>query len=268
MMQYKCAVAALALVSIQMAPASDTDRVVEGEILLMETFRSVVGLPTADWAVVSQDGTHEPEVSETAGNSAKCLAIGGGFSSEQCGVYLDTHEFTYAGERLLLQLDAWLTGDGCHFTDIKYGLADPSDPNDSPLVRMWFNKNCPNLRNVTMGIFSDNPDHQEQVTIAGAYTSDAWNTGKIVIREDLKVEFYVNERLLWTTTKTIDVSLDGLAKFFVVGHEGGGPAYADNIIIAYSSSPFCAGDIVGPTRDGIVDVQDFLKILEWWGPCP
>jgi len=97
---------------------------------------------------------------------------------------------------------------------------------------MGFNKNHPNKRNLQMFIRSSNEKHKEKKFIKGGYNSDQWNTGKIVIRKDGKVEFHINNQHVWTTTKTIDPSFNRKATIKYSGYEGGGPAFADNLIIS------------------------------------
>ncbi|MFH2000152.1 MAG: hypothetical protein ABIK28_10745 [Planctomycetota bacterium] len=99
---------------------------------------------------------------------------------------------------------------------------------------MTFNKND-GLHRFNCEIFSDDPDHTEQyLTPAGAYTPEKWNTANIKIRPDGHVEFWVKKpddicELLYTTTKTIDPSYNGIASFYAQEHGSGGVVYMDDI---------------------------------------
>ena len=221
-----------AMFLIGLAPAS-----VLANVELFETWENIDALPSGGWVVGSNDGAHAPYINTTAGRPWHCLSMGGGTYSQEGWAYFDSAVYSYnAG--LIIQLDAWLACDGWHYTDVDFGLFDGAGTLESnKIVEFGFNK-AAQENNILMFLYSNDSNHAEQNTLSGAYTCEQWNTGRIVIRSDGKVEFYVNRTLLWTSTKTVDLGADGNAKFFVRGNEGNGPAYMDNLVIS-TETPVC-----------------------------
>lgn len=211
------------------------------DIYISESFEGISSLPNDDWEVTAQDGVHFPMIDHSFGNPLPSVQFWGG--SGQAGVlYHKDYRANYLAGGLTIEADGWLASEGSHYTDLYIGLAQQSDPPPNgllPFVELTFNKNVSDKRNIVMKINSDDPNHQEEKVIEGAYESEAWNRARIVIRPDQKVEFYIrlpgsqDYELLWTTTKTVDPAFDGIASFYIQGlGADGNYAFADNVIVS------------------------------------
>lgn len=194
------------------------------DFCLIEDFDNIPSFPYGDW--------------EATGNIPGIANGEVQFTGDSGLFWNNCYHAVYVPYGMCIQLDGWLTGSGWHYTDIWFGLsknyAIPGISGYDPLVQMTFNKND-GLNRFICEIFSDDPNHQEQYhTPADAYTPEEWNTAKIKILPSGHVEFWVTKpeadpELLYTTTKTIDPSYNGLATLFVMGNGGNGPAYMDNL---------------------------------------
>ena len=206
----------------------------------------------------SDDGDHAPYINLTAGNPDHALSVGGGGHVQTGRAFYDDCAFHYSCTGLTIESDTWLGCDGWHYTDVWFGLYDGyGTPTFDAIVRLNFNKGAQE-HNIEMHLYSCDPNHAEAYSIAQAYTCEQWNTGKIAIRPDGKVEFYVNDTLLWTSTKTIDPSYAGVAKVFFGGSEANGPAYADSLLV-YSDC----------NENGVPDDQDLADCdgSPWCSDC-
>ena len=186
-------------------------------------------------------------INASDGNPGQCLNVGGTFGGTGTTsiLYHDMLRPSYDCG-LTIEVDAWLSAAGSHFTDVFFGLWQDETPqigeSSGWAVMMWFNKGAGNERNINMAIYSPDPEHDESSGfVPAAYASEAWNTGRIEIRPDGYVEFYVKKPTdddfvhLWTTSKTIDPNFSGKGAFVITGKEGNGPARVDNVLIAESA---------------------------------
>ncbi len=218
-----------------------------------------------EWLFTSEDGGHHaPYVTKDGGCPPPSLAMGGGGHMQAGFAWHKVYRAEYVGTSLVIESDAWLSGSGCHYTDVGFGLSPFSDnPGKSRLVDMVFNKSASNARNIRMLINHHDPNSLEQLVIPGGYVSEQCVRGRIVIRPDLRVEYWIDRdgggggfdwEHLWTTTNTLDPAYDGVARFYYRGWQGGGPAFADNLqIVSESESDekivFSARQVAGGHND-------------------
>ncbi|MDI6807870.1 MAG: hypothetical protein QME66_02665 [Candidatus Eisenbacteria bacterium] len=220
---------------------------VQGTVFMEENWEAGGTLPNARWNVYSQCGSGAWPVIDCSHTYTPgcCLDPGGAGSGKAAGVIFATYGFDYVSGGLTIQADVYLVSTGYQYTEIYFGLLrvdDPTSPTSPwgcmvhPLefsVLMCYQKGSANQRYISGAIYSDETEHNQGLPPkTGAYTNNAWNTAKIVIRPDQKVEFYNNGIRLWaTTTATIDPDYNGM-KFCLYGQSAGGPARADNFFIA------------------------------------
>jgi Tol biopolymer transport system component len=207
---------------------------------LVENWENVSSLPNNNWGVLVESGGATYPFVEDFGNPGKGLNPGGNGHLHSGMAYNKAFQPDYTNG-MTVEFDAFLVSSGWHYTDVVVDL-NPNPiawPNSPYVVRMQFNKNYPNVRNVWMSLYSTNPDHEETMVLPAAYNSDAWNHGKFVIRPNQRVEFYVNGSLLWTSTKTIDPAYMTTTSLCILGQSAGGAARVDNInaVNSATSSP-------------------------------
>ncbi len=218
---------------------------------LVESWEGIPSLPSDEWAIAC-DASVCASINEKEGNPAPSVNVGGTGG----GVGTTSHLFNtqYLPDfscGLVMESDFWLDGSGCHFTGAMMGLVQTSEPylyDGAPwLVFMWFNKGCvDNALNV--GINMGLPSEEGTSFIPETYTPNAWNRGRIVIRPDHRVEFYVKKPSdadfvrLWTSTNPIDTSFNRQAAILYTGKEGGGPARVDNMLVQESVGCDCNGN--------------------------
>lgn len=198
---------------------------------LIEDWESVTTLPSANWDIRFENPSTVYPFVEAAGNPGQALNPGGQGHLKSCIVYNTTFQPDYS-IGMEIDFDAYLVSTGSHYTDIVIDLMKDINAwsaNDFLVLRMHLNKNGVNQRKVWMQLQSQDTLHTELMVIDGAYNSDAWNHGKIIIREDKRVEFFVNGTLLWTSTKTIDPAYSTSTKLAIGGQSFGGPARMDNL---------------------------------------
>jgi hypothetical protein len=198
---------------------------------LHENWEDDAVLPNVDWGVVVQSsGTTYPFI-EDFGNPGKSLNMGGTGDGHKARTYHKTFRPDYSFG-LVTEFDVYLSGSGSHYTDAQVLLStSPDDFDAGTTLLMWFNKYSSNQRRVWMCLYSSDPEHDEQLILSDAYISDTWNHGKVVVRPDQRVEFYVNDLLLWTSTKTIDPANATNTYLCIEGQSYNGPARLDNLLV-------------------------------------
>ncbi len=109
----------------------------------------------------------------------------------------------------------WLqtAGDACWATDSKYR------------GHSWFYFKMP----AEDGTFESSPSY----TILADNYVNGWHKAKIKIRNDRQVEFYIDDTLLWTSTKKVDIQKLANKRLVLGNRSSGsaGKAYIDNIKI-------------------------------------
>ncbi len=227
--------------------------------LLSEDWESVASIPNADWKI-SCDASVCASVNTTDGNPGNCANVGGTLGG------IGTTSFLYRdgivpgySNGLVIESDFWLTSSGCHFTDIFMGLHTGGVPAIGGagdfLAFMWFNKGCPRTA-VFVGIRTATGTENSGFLL-NAYTPNAWNRGRLVIRPDQRVEMHIriageSEFVhLWTSTNTIDPTVAPLRAINIIGKEGGGPARIDNLEVREcgGGGPVCGDGNVDPGEE-------------------
>ncbi len=206
-------------------------------IIIDENFDSLSSFPTTGWTLFSEDNNHYPYLTTATGNPTNSLAAGGGHHFQGAGTYYNTPiDYSLGGS---LQLDSWIASAGWHYSDIQFGLGRmapsivPSGQSFEWIARFDFNKgsgaNAARFRTLQPTGLYDNYN----VT----YTPEQWNTGKITINSDLSVSYYLNDILVHTAPLSIDSSYSGQIYFGIMGWQGNGPAFADNILVDMTTNP-------------------------------
>ena len=195
-------------------------------VLFIVTTVHATALLSEDWESGSDNWTfaNQAQINTSAGNPDNCLYFGD-TSGIPATASHNSFRATYSSG-MTISTDVWLLGGSGDWTDIYFGLYD-TNPHER-FVEMTFNKKY-NL--VSCNLISTSSDHSDNFTFSDGYNSNVWNSVKIEIRPDQLVEFYVNNSIVWTSTKTVDPAYNGDAKFSYSGYAYGGPAYVDNLVI-------------------------------------
>lgn len=202
--------------------------------LLFEDWESVASVPSAVWGTTLQ-GSSAPAIEETSSVASRSLMVGGGWQNQASLTWHRTFVPDYS-QGIDMEFQAWLAGSGWRYTECHAGLMTAPSPanffsDGFDVATLQFARGDQGQRYVRCVIGSPDSTHQESAELAGAYVSEVWNTGRIVIRSDQHAEFYVNGVLVHTTTKTVDPAFSGNCFFGIRGFTGDGPALCDNIIV-------------------------------------
>ncbi len=199
-----------------------------GRLIISEDWEKIEEFPTGAWGVVVQQSANPHIASFGSGDSKKSLDGSGNGHNEISGVYYK--KTIDASNGLEMQMDFWNTGGGGHYTDSCMGLRNEEGFSfNSPILHVQANRGGGHV--LAIDLFDSN---KQCDGFRGKYTPEQWNTVKVKIRTDRKVELYLNDKKLWTSKKTVDH--DSLKKcyFYLWGQSAGGPAYMDNIRVMTS----------------------------------
>lgn len=230
-----------------------------GTVTYLQDWEGPASLTDRGWQTGGQNGRTQ-SIRSSGGNPGQCLNMGGGTHAQDAWSWYDEWTIEYAGNEVVIDLDAYLVSSGWHYTDVCFGLYDyDNKPPYQPFVELNLNKAYPNTRNVHCRMNSENSEHTENVTYPHSYPSDQWFDATLRIRPDGIVEYYINNSLIHTTTKTIDPTIQ-TAKMYIRGWQGGGWAGADNISITVNSD----ADVPEPATmlaglSGLVGIGRYLR---------
>jgi len=161
-----------------------------------------------------------PFIEKAKGNPGGALN-GGDTCGHLCGNYLYYNKDIPYQQGLVIEFDFWCTAAGWHYTDARIGLASNREGEPKPIVLLSANKGD-NTHQMITGV---NKRLKERVA---RYQPNTWHTGKIRIRSDQYVEFYLDGRLIDRSSEKLE-DIGKPATLYILGRSGNGPAYIDNV---------------------------------------
>ncbi|MBN1296302.1 hypothetical protein JXA80_05945 [bacterium] len=212
-----------------------------------EDFEAIDGFPSADWSYHTLEFSNlVPGIDLTHGHPGRCYVPGGAGNGRNTEIFHNQFLADYANG-LEMTCDFYFLNTNFHYSDLWMGLSRLPIVNGESIaysVQMAFNAS-EGLCSVACFLDSANPEHFEQYwSPYGTFEPGRWYTARIVIHPDQHVSFFVDSTLLYTTTKTIDPTVNFSRA--VLGGFNSRPVYADNFCCDNAIDKSLATQLVMP----------------------
>ena len=190
--------------------------------LINERFDASTALNPLTWGVWRESGSSSfPMVATSFGNPGYSLD-GNDTCGSLCSNYVYSNVKIPYQRGVTIEFDFWCTGSTHHYTDAMIGLGREPGPGGAGWLTYYWANNYAGAKRINVYV------DPESIMSATNYTSDAWHRGRLVVRPDQYVEFYLDDQLIHTSgTKLLDIG--SAATLWVLGRSYGGTTYIDNI---------------------------------------